>query len=289
VHSSRAVLYITHFVDETVETEFRKLHADLRERADALVLFNTPDRARVPERLEALPNFVTIESELMKLPFVEKLKLDLHGYNMDLPVIAFFQANPHYQYYWVIEYDVRFSGDWRRLLEGFEASEADLLCTNLYRFSVNPTWHRRYPAMPPAGQSVRDEERVHAFLPIYRISAGALTRLVEAYKEGWSGLYEATVPTILERAGYTLEDFGGDGEFVRQGNRNKYYLSSHRTQSMSPGTFVFRPVFLSPGRRPNTLWHPVKPGFSFKGEPRRQRVLRYAYRLLLPLRIALGR
>ena len=56
----------------------------------------------------------------------------------DLPLLHFFRSYPDYDYYWVVEYDVRFSGDWREFFEELDESQSDLLCTTLTRGSELP-------------------------------------------------------------------------------------------------------------------------------------------------------
>ncbi|MFW5697957.1 MAG: hypothetical protein ACOCX1_05320, partial [Fimbriimonadaceae bacterium] len=80
-----------------------------------------------------------------------------------------------------------------------------------------------------------------------------------AMAEGWDGIYEVVWPTVLHNAGLTIEDFGGDGRFVRPENINRYYTSTPEGVGLSPGTFVYRPMFRKvPNGSRDMLWHPVK-------------------------------
>jgi len=63
----------------------------------------------------------------------------------------------------------------------------------------------------------------------------------------------------LNAAGLVIEDFGGDGEFVASGNRNRFYTNAPSHCYLVPGSLVFRPMRIMPGLRRNHLWHPVKP------------------------------
>ena len=58
-----------------------------------------------------------------------------------------------------------------------------------------------------------------------------------------------------------IEDLGGDGQFVRPGNVNRWYTSTLTSQNLAPGSFVARPIRFRPGWKPNKLWHPVKRRF----------------------------
>jgi len=40
--------------------------------------------------------------------------------HVGFPVLQFFCDNPHFDYYWAIEYDVRFSGDWFFFFDSFK-------------------------------------------------------------------------------------------------------------------------------------------------------------------------
>jgi hypothetical protein len=56
-----------------------------------------------------------------------------------------------------------------------------------------------------------------------------------------------------------LEDIGGNGEFVRPENVNRFYTNTPLDEDHAPGSMVFRPARSWTGARRNMLWHPVKP------------------------------
>ena len=102
------------------------------------------------------------------------------------------------------------------------------------------------------------EKTLKAFLPICRLSRALLDALDADYRSGLGGHYELTIPTVAAHCDLAVEDYGGRGRFVRAENVDRFYFARGSTYSHSPGTFVFRPG-QHPIRRPNTLWHPVKP------------------------------
>jgi hypothetical protein len=105
---------------------------------------------------------------------------------------------------------------------------------------------------------------VRGFYPIYRITARGLDAIDAAYRAGWSGHYEMGWANYILAANGIIEDIGGNGPYVAPENRNRFYFSSRRTFTKSPGTFVFRPAFRTvPARYENTLWHPVKPSGEY--------------------------
>lgn len=176
--------------------------------------------------------------------------------NVETALMAFWEAHPDYDYYWLVEHDVVFTGAWGDFFDHFTGSEADLLATNIFRRSSGYDWPPWKSLRSP--YALTDEQQIRAFYPLYRISVRALEALVEEYGRGWTGHYECTLATALNYRGLTIEDIGGDGEFVAPANRNRFYTSTPSNAYLSPGTFVFRPTMEKPGDRANTLWHPVK-------------------------------
>jgi hypothetical protein len=175
---------------------------------------------------------------------------------IDLPLLWFFAQNPNFHYYWLMEYDVRFTGHWRDFFRHFERNTSDLLATTLFDYDFRPDWHHWNTLKNPV--NIPLQERTRALFPIYRISRPALEALHKAYCNGWSGHYEVTIPTILKHHGFTLEDIGGDGAYVRSGNRNRFYRNSPQIGGLAPGTFTVAPNQISDDYPSNMLWHPIK-------------------------------
>ena len=121
--------------------------------------------------------------------------------------------------------------------------------------------------------AIARHDQIRGFFPIYRLSQRALERLDADYRAGVGGHFECLVPTLLNDAGMTLEDIGGAGEFVRPRNKGRFYRNTPAAASLGPGTFVFRPVMDRPGREPDMLWHPVRPGAGWRGFPTRGNAL----------------
>lgn len=70
---------------------------------------------RLPNALEELNTFSFTNSILHELgysPIEERL---LPGSN-HFPLLKFYREHPDYDYYWMVEDDVRFSGDWNDVI-----------------------------------------------------------------------------------------------------------------------------------------------------------------------------
>ena len=176
----------------------------------------------------------------------------------DQAILAFRQIKPEYDYYWMVEYDVEFSGRWSEFFGAFGDNASDLLSTSLYRQETNPTWAWWKSLVWPDDPK---PESIRGFFPIARLSARAIDAIISAGQNGIDGFYETVWPTVVYHHGMRIEDIGGDGPFVRPANVNRWYTSTNTSEALSPGTFVARPIRFRPGGEPNKLWHPVKRRF----------------------------
>lgn len=271
-----AVLLMTHFIDDAIVALYRRLKAESGGR-DTFVLLNKTDDVNpgypVPADV-AVFGFTGADLRDLGYPFKGRRIRDK---DIELFSFTFWKRRPDYDRIWVVEYDVVFTGRWGDLFDAFAHNDAGLLATSVHRHATNPNWPNWPSVRTPAGPP--DLSRlVRAFMPLYRMSREAYEVLDVAYANGWEGFYEGIVPAILMEAGLAVEDIGGDGAFVKPGNRNRFYTSTPSDNTLSPGSFVFRPVHSEPGPEPGRLWHPVKPPSHQVGWPiqRRQQIVHRA-------------
>jgi len=180
--------------------------------------------------------------------------------NAHFPVIDFRRQHSQYTHYWVIEYDVRYTGRWADFFAAFEATNADLLTAGIVRYDDAQEWSW-WDSLSHPKHHVPMTDRIHSFNPIYRISGAALDFIDEAHRKGWTGHNEVILPTLLYQNGYVIEDFGGEGEFVPEGRTNMWYTSEGLDDFGVPdsGTHRFRPRFWRAGGQSDMIYHPVKP------------------------------
>jgi hypothetical protein len=165
---------------------------------------------------------------------------------------------------WVMEYDVEFAGDWRDVFVAFADNRADFLATSVLSWLESRDWWYWGTAKAPAWLHRR--WRFHSFNPLMRLSRRFALAYVAALRDGdWQGHYEFTLPTIAIAGGFTVEDIGGGGSFCLAERRNRFYSAQPASHTLSPGSFVFRPVILgyypdSPElfATPGLLYHPCK-------------------------------
>jgi hypothetical protein len=229
-----------------------------------MVLFHAAPGAELPSQLNCARHEVIRTDQLRKLPYPRKVADGRAGWDIvydghtDLLLLEFWRRHPGYDRYWSIEYDVRFSGRWDRFLGHFDDSDADFLAASLRRQSANTDWEHWRTLSRPASRTAECPALIGAFMPVIRVTNRALQTMDAAYRAGWGGHCELLWPTILALEGRSVEDFGGQGEFVRPVNRGLFYDSTIGAWDLAPGSLVYRPVRSMAGWKRNRLWHPVK-------------------------------
>ena len=179
--------------------------------------------------------------------------------NEETMFIMFQEQHPQYEYYWFIEYDVDYSGNWLDFFCFFTDNKVDLLTTTLVKYDEFPNWGMWKSLTPPmSGGEFKKEDKLLGFFPVCRFSNTSLLFIKERLAQGWSGHPEALIATLLRANGFSIEDIGGEGSFVSPENKGKHYTNDRFDEDLKPGTFIFRPKMTSMGTTPNMLWHPVK-------------------------------
>lgn len=256
-----AVLFVSHLINKRYIDRYLKLYNDLKGRYDVYWLFQA-DTGVSGELLYShevnVVEFTLDElNDLNYSPIGENL---IPG-NAHFIIEYFYHLHPEYQYYWFVEYDVIFTGDWSNLMDAFADNDADFLSSRIeWRCEENEHW-TWWASLHFSSEDSRGMEKyIKSFNPTYRISNLALRYLDEFMKrEGNQGHNEASIPTALHNSGFRIEDFGGTGDFVGKGNSNRFYLQENGSDN---GTLRWRPVYqpddVDPLEFPNKLFHPVK-------------------------------
>lgn len=188
------------------------------------------------------------------------------------PLLDFFRSHPVYDRYWVIEYDVRYSGDWNHFFRSVESFGHDLITSHIRRHSDEPWWYWWNTLQHPSKRIPR-ERYLRSFNVIYGVSRAALEFLHDSLIDGWQGHPEVSFPTLLSEGGFRLLDLGGDGDFTLPEFRNRFYTSWATSGGyLSPfGTMRHRPARAVAGGMPDKLYHPVKPRHLLESWPQQVR------------------
>jgi hypothetical protein len=254
-----AILFSSHLMDDIVLSRLEKLKSEVPSGYDVYFFFdetklkkrNVLRHAGTPVLEHGKDNWMTYKKP--NRYFTTKIP----G-NEDGMLLSAFHRLPQYDYYWYLEYDVVYSGNWKDFFAEFGENRADMLSTNISRHDEIPDWPLWKSVEMPVGMDLPRNFWLRSFNPILRLSLRAMEVMTEECKKGWMGHSEAVMPTVLLQRGLILEDFGGSGEFTPPEREHRHYRSNRFDNSLAPGTFVFRPAMTATGDEPGKLWHPVK-------------------------------
>ncbi len=267
--ATTALLFQTHFFDRWCAAAFQDLRRACPPQYRPTVLIHLGPGAPIPPLLADVPHHVVRTPEMRLPAYVLKSNGEpwniWSGGHTDLILLHYWRAHPDHARYWVLEYDVRWSGEWRRFLAAFEDEPADLLCPGIIGRADDPDWYN-WPSFT-GPEDLPEERQLRAFLPVFRASAALMRRMDAAYRAGWGGHCECTWPTLAREAGLAVVDLGGDGALTPARYRGRFYSNTPAALYLAPGTLVFKPVLHRMGRKRDMLWHPVKP-FSWRAEAR---------------------
>lgn len=254
-----AVLFTTHLINDRVRAHFFKLSEELPAGYELYLFYDEQHLStRSVRKLAGHAVLPHEKNDWKRFKRPGRYFPDKIPGNEDGLLLSAMDRLPGYDRYWYVEYDIAFSGDWRTLFSAMEVSDADLLAVNMIRHDKIPYWPLWKSIEIPEGHELLPVSWVRAHFAIARLSRRVHEVLVPIYKQGWSGHAESLFATLAEQHGLRIEDVGGDGEFVRQGNTNRFYRSTPTSDSLGPGTLVFRPTMEETGEEPDMLWHPVK-------------------------------
>lgn len=233
-------------ITPSVRNEFARIRAGGQLLAECKLLFHAKDPANAPD--SRLPCSVFTDQALSNLPYRWLSPHQIIPGSTHFPLMHFGVHNRDYNYYWLIEADVKFSGNWKHLFQAFSRRTEDFVTCCLRNYSDDPDWYW-WHSLSHSSEEIPLHGRIGSFNPVYRISRRGVDYLHSKLSDGWMGHFEVVAPTLLAHAGYSLSDFGGTGKFVQAGNQNRFYTDQ---------TMRFRPVFRKVGRQKNKLYHPVK-------------------------------
>ncbi len=263
---SCAVVYYTHFVSNTVKFELQRLQSELSRDYTIFAM----GCCHESDSLDALlgPRVQTraySREDLRQLPYIDQLRnvdwKTLRG-NPDLALMRFFRGNPNFDYYWVIEYDVRFTGNWGTFLDELSKSSADLLCSHVTKFQQSPNW-MHWKTFSAGTMEIETAHQLRGFLVFSRFSNRLIRSIDECCQSGWTGHNEVLWPTIAAFKGMLIEEIGGVSDFVPAKRKGKYYASAMLPLGIFVSTLAAWPLyseksnFLISSPR-DILWHPVK-------------------------------
>lgn len=167
----------------------------------------------------------------------------------------FLKRRPVSDFYWIIEYDVRFTGKWSYLFNSFEKNKSDFLTAHIKSYNEEPEWP--WWDLEHTFTEIPLSERWRSFNPIFRISKRAMTFLHDKFISGWKGHNEVLLITLLKHNGFSVGDF--NYQPLAEDKMVDFYSSRANKQGkLLVGSHRHKPPMTKPGFRKNKIYHPVK-------------------------------
>jgi hypothetical protein len=175
------ILFCCHFVSPEIEREFSRLKQCCGKDFDVVLSYDCsgdPERMSIGDYYGHLFTLDHIRNMGYSLPENEGL-----WQHIEYPMIDYHLQHPQYDFYWRIEYDVRFGGDWSVFFRSFLDNKADLLGTYIRTYQDDPHWY-----WWNAINFKVDQDCLRAmFFPVVRFSKRSLDFLDLKYRAGALG------------------------------------------------------------------------------------------------------
>ena len=256
----QAVLLSSHVFNDFIMSGYEKLREAIIEDMDLFLLIEMNENDfNIPVSINKFTFSLESLNGLNYIPIAETI---LPGSN-HFPLFLFYREHPCYAYYWNIEYDVYCNGDWSALFDAFMPVDSDFLTSHIERYQQTTEW-MWWDTLQLQTMDIPKAQYVKSFNPIYRISNKAMAFLDKVLSEGNFGHHEVLIPTVLNHAGYKINDWGGMGEFVLPGKENTVYTTNSNVSNYYylGSSMRYRPLFyleeLESKIKDNLLYHPVK-------------------------------
>jgi len=256
--SNQAFLMLTNSCSMPFIQLFENLRLSVSNFGDAYIVYHSHDN-NVPDALNTVEHHLFSDKILTQLNYKPIFNSLVPGSN-HFPLLDFFLKNPFYDYYWYIEDDVRYNGDWTSFFNAFNfLPTPDFISCHIRTFDEEPRWRWWHTLAHPCNH-IPAFSRIRSFNPIYRVSKESLYYIHHRLIDKWQGHHEVLIPTLLHLEGFRIMDFGGKGKFVVKGYENKFYESSVSDiyGNLNNGSMRFRPLLQETDIQECRLYHPIK-------------------------------
>lgn len=250
-----AILFVTHIQNESIDKQIRILYEQTKGEADLFVGYQA-------DKIE-----LKLPQEVLSFPFTIK-ELNALGYrtwgctlmdgNFHFVMLDFYHRYPDYDHYWLIEYDVRFNGDWRIFFSFFKDKDEDFITSHIKNVEEEPDWIR-WHEIEMVNLRIDKSMLLKSFNPICRFSRKSLQLLHERCLLGDRGHNELLMPTLFQYYKLKMADFGGEGRHIYQDYPNLFYCQNPADKEDEKCTHRFRPAHKEEELAlRNMIYHPIK-------------------------------
>lgn len=219
------ILFVSHKTDKHSINQFTKLKNDIHNINDITLYYCTLIKNNIPNSVTT--NVIKYNNDIINMQDGSKnpFKILENNYN---------NIND-YDYYYIIEYDVYFSGSWKYLIEKLNSeSNADLLGAYIKKFDYSNNinewmWFNKYTNNETNFDS-NIKYLLKSCVSFMRISNAALKFIVNYNNSNIKNyIYELYLPTLLYNYNYSIQSLSS--------NENEDSLEFYYTDIIKPNNF----------------------------------------------------
>lgn len=250
-----AILYVTHLYNDAIEVHLQKLHKEVKDIETLYVVYQNDNvQIGMPECVQS--HTFTIR-DLNKLNYTPWGCTIMDG-NFHFVLLDFYLKHPDYDYYWLVEYDVRFNGNWRDFFSFFHDKDEDFFAAHVETKEDNPDWIR-WNEIELKNIPLNDSALLKSFNPICRFSNRTLSLLHSRCLLGDRGHNELLMPTLFKYIKLKIADFGGTGCYIYKEHPNLFYMYDTEDEANDKCTLrCYPPHYISTMKIPNMIYRPIK-------------------------------
>jgi hypothetical protein len=196
-------VYRTHFWNDFIKSQHDKLQQDLGIENVFLLFDDTVSRAphhldfaRLDQPIPLCQNIAINFRECQSINPLHRSNKD----NIESQIIIFkWLCGRHFDFLWIIEYDVYCDGDWNLALQPVHHDiETGYLAAGVYDHNVHIIWNHWFSLYGRKWNKPPLNERVKSFFPLVRISK-ELIACIEKNIGIYSGFCEIYIPTLARQ------------------------------------------------------------------------------------------
>lgn len=249
-----ALLFVIHIFNEAIKDQIKKLRTEAGEFASVYIVYQA-DKVELNLPMDVKQHAFTIQG-LNKLGYTSWGCTIMDG-NFHFVLLDFYRNHPEYDYYWLVEYDVRFNGNWGTFFSFFQNKEEDFLTAHVETKEDNPNWMRWHEIeLKNIPNSIT---LYRSFNPICRFSNRAFALLHSRCLLGDRGHNELLMSTLFKHFKLKIADFGGHGRFIYAGHPELFYTYDPDRRENDKCTHrCYPPYDIKDMRFPDMIYHPIK-------------------------------
>lgn len=206
----QAILLLTNRTDNFAISKVIEIMQVEDEKTDFFLLYHSKD-GTVPKELCFVKRLFVFTSDILYNMGYQPISDSVVLGNCHFPFIKCYLENQGYDFYWILEDDVTFSGPWKYLFDKYEEDQTDFLTSQVRTYEDDKDWYWWSTLCVPDDFNLK--KLLASFNPICRISNRALALIDKRLKEGWYGHTEVIISTILNHMGLLIKDISEEGRF----------------------------------------------------------------------------